>query len=408
MTVIDSLSSVLPASTLAVEPAGVSASASAAGRDPDAVVRPGSTEEVAAVMEWATREGVGVLPVGSGRRVRPVQGDGGYVLLVTDRLAGIQEYEAADLTLSAGAGTAFAAVAEALADNDQWAPFDPPRATERSLGGLVAAGLSGPLHMGYGDLRNHVLGLTVVTGDGRTLRLGGRVVKNVAGFDVLKSVVGSRGSLAVVTSVVLRAFPVPPVDRTLVAEGPSVIDLLELALGVGTAPVLPVSSVLVDALEEADGRPALVVRLHGAEATVDADQRRLEEHLGATFRVVPDMDRAALRDHAGTGDAMIIASARPSRLEVVVEALGDLQPTALAVDSYGGRVRATAPVPARDAAEGVCRRIEGVGGAVRFHAPTMGGEAVRLGTGPRPGEAALIEGLRSAFDPGGVLWPARL
>lgn len=407
MTFIDSLAAVLPRSAVATEVGDPREHPSPSGRPPDAVVRPTSEEEVAALMAWATREGVGVLPMGSGRRARPVCGEGRYVCLRTDGLAGIREYEPADLTVSAGAGTLFERVTSALAEHAQWAPFDPPSSHERSLGGLVATGASGPLHMGYGELRNHVLGLTVVSGDGRILRLGGRVVKNVAGFDVLKAVVGSRGTLAVVSTVVLRAFPLPLVDRTLFVEGASVQDLLHHALEVGTAPVLPASSVIVDALAETGGRPALVVRLHGAEATVDADQRRLEDHVGLPFNIGSRMDATAVRDHASRGDAVLSATARPSRLRDVLDAVQELAPTALSIDGYGGRIRATSAVPTADAIDSVRRRVEGFGGALRLFAPSMDGRDAELGSRPRPGEQALIDGLRAAFDPGGVLWPAR-
>ena len=168
------------------------------------------------------------------------------------------------------------------------------------------------------------------------------------------------------------------------------------------------SSVIVDALAEAGGRPALVVRLHGAEATVDADQRRLEEHVGLAFHVGSEVDHDGLRDHASRGDAVVAASARPSRLGVVLDALDDLAPTALSVDSYGGRVRATSAVPTPETIDSVRGRIEDVGGAIRLVAPSMEGRAAELGTRPRRGEQALVDGLRAAFDPGGVLWPARL
>lgn len=404
MTIVETLASILPPSSVTPDVS----EAPSGDRRPEAMVRPESAAEVATLMAWATREGVGVLPVASGRRVRPVRRDGRYVVLETGRLSGISEYEAADLTLTAGSGTPFSAVADALAEHNQWAPFDPPLAPHRSLGGLVAAGLSGPLHMGYGELRNHVLGMTVVTGDGRVLRLGGRVVKNVAGFDVLKAVVGSRGSLGVITSVVLRAFPVPPVDRVLVLEGASVGGLLEVALEVGTAPILPVSSVVVDALREAGGRPALVVRLHGALETVDADQALLENHVATAFRDGSDVDLASVRDRAGEGDVRVTASSRPSRLAEVLDALEALEPVELALDSHGGRVRVVASVTDPEAFRRVRERIEGVGGAMRVAAPAMAGQAADLGSRSSPGERALVDGLRTAFDPGEVLWPTRV
>ncbi|MDX1494076.1 MAG: FAD-binding oxidoreductase [Longimicrobiales bacterium] len=405
MTVAETLSALLPG--------GISESewtpATAWSRPPEAVVRPGSIEEVAMLMEWATREEVGVLPVGSGERTRPVMRTGRYVVLSTERLSGIHEYEAANLTLTVGAGTPFSQVQAALSANGQWAPFDPPHVQRRSVGGLVAAGVTGPLWMGYGELRNHVLGMTVVTGDGRVLRLGGRVVKNVAGYDLLKAVVGSRGSLAVITSAVLRAFPQPQVDRLLVLEGPSVEDLMDAALEVGTAPVLPVSSVLVDRLPGESGKAALVVRLHGARDTVDADQERLERHVGHSFREAMSLDVDGLRDHAADGEVVVLASSLPSRLPSVLEALASCRPAAIHADSYGGRVRAALPADAAEALPGLQKTMESLDGALRVSVTAKGGPEASApgGTEPTLGEAALIRGLYEAFDPRGALWPAR-
>ena len=177
------------------------------GGVPEAIVSPESTGEVSSVMSWASAEGVGVVPAGSGRRLGPRTLSGRFIVLTTDRITGIEIYEPADVTFTARAGTPVRAVDRELRVNGQWLPFDPPDILDRTLGGVVASGESGPLWMGYGEMRNHVLGMTVVTGDGRVLALGGRVVKNVAGFDLLKPMVGCVGRLAVITSVCMRAFP---------------------------------------------------------------------------------------------------------------------------------------------------------------------------------------------------------
>ena len=143
-------------------------------------------------------------------------------MISTARLNGIEIYEPADLTLTARSGTSLVDIAAELRSHSQWLPFDPPRLLDRTLGGFVATGQSGPLWMGYGELRNHVLGMTIVSGDGRLLKLGGRVMKNVAGFDLLKPIVGSHGRFGVITSVSIRAFPVPAVERVLVLRADSV------------------------------------------------------------------------------------------------------------------------------------------------------------------------------------------
>ncbi|MDE0729622.1 MAG: FAD-binding oxidoreductase, partial [Longimicrobiales bacterium] len=173
----------------------------------ETVVAPGSTEEVATLLKWASEMGVRVVPIGTGAHMCPRYPRDPFIVLTTSRLKEIQHYEPADLTMTASAGASIRDLSTATAIHGQWLPFDPPDVPNRTLGGLVATGLSGPLWAGYGQLRNHVLGATIVCGDGRALRLGGKVVKNVAGFDILKLMVGSRGELAVITSVTVRLFP---------------------------------------------------------------------------------------------------------------------------------------------------------------------------------------------------------
>jgi glycolate oxidase FAD binding subunit len=386
------------------------------GRAPDDVVHPESAEEVAAAIERASARGLGVLPVASGRRVRVGLLDRPYILLHTGKLTGIDIYEPADLTLTARAGTSLAELGERLGAQRQWLPFDPPHVGDRSLGGLVATGDSGPAWMGYGELRNHVLGMTVVTGDGRILRLGGRVVKNVAGFDLLKPMVGSRGRLAVITSVCVRAFPVPAEDRLLVLRAAGPRELCDVARAVGTAPVLPVSSVLVASARALDGGAALLVRLHGALPTVEADQRTLERHCGVTFERPADPSAllAEARDAASTGPSLVISvlpSRLPEALAAIAGALGNGSGSVeLAADTYMGRIRAALTPADATAASSLRTAVERLGGSLSVHVARNGagvGGQAPAGSAPAGAEADLVAGLVRAFDPSGVFWPCR-
>lgn len=407
MSVAGSLAGVLPSGSLS--PDAPEGSWSRLGRRPEAVARPGSVEEIAATMRWAAAEGVGVAPMFSGDRFVGHESDRPFVVLSTDRLRGIDIYEPADLTLTARAGTPLAELDSELRAHGQWLPFDPPRVDERSLGGLVATGESGPLWMGYGELRNHVLGMTVVTGDGRTLKLGGRVVKNVAGFDLLKPIVGSRGRLAVIASVCVRAFPTPAKERVLVLCGESSQELARVALAVGTAPVLPVSSVLLAPAPELGAEAALVVRLHGAEPTVSADQRTLERHCDVEFERADDdetLARAA-RDRGTDGEVTLGLSVLPSKLEQALGRVGrELGAVRLVADAYSGSVRISADSVEPAAADRLRAAVEALGGtmSVRQAGPTALDGARSQ---PTAAESDLIHGLERVFDPEGVLWPCR-
>jgi glycolate oxidase FAD binding subunit len=389
---------------------------------PEAVVRPATTEEVATTMRLASTHGVGVLVVASGKRLRmsrPIEQP--FLVLCTDRLSGIEMYEPADLTLTAKAGTSLGALATELRASRQWLPYDPPHADARSLGGLVATGESGPLWMGYGEVRNHVLGSTLVTGDGRTLELGGRVVKNVAGFDLLKPIVGSRGRLGIITSVCVRAFPMPVCERVLTMREESASALLPAARAVGTAPVMPVSSVLVAGMGGESGA-RLLVRLHGAEATVDADQRTLERHCGVAFEIhrEPGTALVAARDHAADGELGLVISVLPSRLPQAFAAVEELlDPRALVADTYRASIRLNVAAAAAPSVGRLRARIEAIGGVLFARAAAAADRAVNgdvnsdvnlrvLASSVPAAAAALTKSLEQVFDPTGALWPCRL
>ncbi|MGB1656310.1 MAG: FAD-binding oxidoreductase [Longimicrobiales bacterium] len=380
------------------------------GVPPQLTVSPASAEEVAAVLGWAAQEGLGVLPLGTGSHVDPVS-DGPYIVLETSRLTGIEEYQPADLTITAGTGTKFGVVDDALRENGQWAPFDPPRVRERSIGGFVSDAEHGPLWAGYGALKNHVLGATVVTGDGRILRLGGKVVKNVAGYDLLRPVVGGRGRLGVVTSVCLRAFPVPSHERVLMITGDNVLELLEMALAVGTAPILPASILVGGPMTTLDGRSALVLRLHGAPSTVAADQATIEAHIGSLLEVPgaspgrADLLLDELRDHGGVEPCGVEFSVLPSNLPDVVSVAADAGLNALVVDTYAGRIRIGSDRLDPHALSEVRAAAESAGGAMRV--VRWAGADRPAGTPHRGAEVRLSKRLVSIFDPGGVLWPTR-
>ena len=185
------------------------------------VVTPETESELAEVLNLARREELSVVPAGNlswadcGNRVARVD-----LILSTRRMAKMIRHEPADLVATAEAGIPFTQFQKQLAERGQWLPVDPPDDGSATLGGIVSAGLGGPLTAGYGALRSFVIGLRAVLAEGKSIKAGGQVVKNVAGYDLCKLFTGSCGSLGVITEVTFKLRPLPAESRTIVAKGP--------------------------------------------------------------------------------------------------------------------------------------------------------------------------------------------
>jgi glycolate oxidase FAD binding subunit len=163
-------------------------------------------------------------------------------VLSTSRIEGIVDHEPADLVCVVRAGTTLSSVQKTLAAAPgfrQRLMLDPPQGPGATIGGVVATAASGPLRTRFGTPRDLVIGASFVLADGTVGRSGGKVVKNVAGFDVAKLLVGSLGTLAIVTEVAFRLHPLPAASRTVVLESLSVTDLCGFAAGVGRLQVTP-------------------------------------------------------------------------------------------------------------------------------------------------------------------------
>ena len=202
-----------------------------------------------------------VIAVGAGTKPRLSQVADEFVRLSTAQLRGIVEYEPSEFTFTALAGTPLAEIVAALGERGQYLPFDPMLAEAgATLGGTIAAGLSGPGRWRFGGLRDFILGVQFVDGEGRLLRLGGKVVKNAAGFDVPKFFVGGAGRFGVLAEITFKVFPRPAALRTLRLD--AVDDAAKLALLTAAAG----SRWELDALDAAVDRPAVFARLGGPPA----------------------------------------------------------------------------------------------------------------------------------------------
>jgi FAD/FMN-containing dehydrogenase len=182
------------------------------------------------------------------------------------------EHEPADLIAVAQAGVTLSTFNQTLAENGQWLPLDPPDDGRATLGGIVATGLGGAQQFGYGRPRGSVIGMTVVLADGNIIRPGGRVVKNVAGYDLCKLFTGSYGTLGIITELIFKLRPRPAREATVIATG-SVNNLLAAGRALIDARLFPVavellSSAVATRLDITTDSAALLVRFAGNEKGV--------------------------------------------------------------------------------------------------------------------------------------------
>jgi glycolate oxidase FAD binding subunit len=197
----------------------------------------------------------------------------------------------ADLVATVQAGTPLEALRRRLAEEGMWLALDPPGRPERSLGSIVATATAGPLRHGFGPVRDHVLGTTVATGDGRLVKAGGRVVKNVAGYDLTKLQVGGFGGFGIIADVHLRLRALPRADVTLLARG-SRDTLTSAARDVMSAELVPAALELLSPALAAEADWVLAARFLGTDAAVQGDVRRLAPIGGLAWQPLPP-DRTA-------------------------------------------------------------------------------------------------------------------
>ena len=315
-------------------------------------------------------------------------------VLDTRSLAGIVTYEPTELVVTAWAGTPLAELEVTLAGQGQCLPFEPPHfAPGATVGGMVAAGVSGPARASVGSVRDYVLGAQIVTGRAECLTFGGQVMKNVAGYDVSRLMAGSWGMLGLVAQVSLKVLPLAPAETTLVfvLPQPQALDWLQRW---GGQP-LP-----LNASRWVDG--TLWLRLRGAHAAVEAAVARL-------LADVPGdrLDHTAATDWAACRDQRLPFFTAPDahsglwRLSVAPYAPPLDLPGHQLIEWHGGQRWVWAPASAGTAL--MAAAAQAGGHATLWRLPADGSGAGVPRQTPRPAAIARIESrLKAEFDPHGI------
>jgi glycolate oxidase FAD binding subunit len=224
-------------------------------------------------------------------------------MLTLDKQRGIVDYVPEDLTITVQAGTTLNDIAAATRAKGQWLPLDPAGSPDGSIGATIATGSCGALAHSYGLARDFILGIEFVSGNGEIIRAGGRVVKNVAGFDLMRLLSGSWGTLGVITEVTLRLYALPKRDRTFVLELPAGSAFAQKLSDLRSSPAGAIAMELLnDRSAKALGLPArdcVLLRLAGNDSLVNAQCAmlgklgKLEEVDGNLWTALRDLDRAS-------------------------------------------------------------------------------------------------------------------
>ena len=347
--------------------------------------------------------------------------------------AGITLYESAELVLSAKSGTPLAEVEAVLSANRQVLAFEPPDwgplyglpPGRGTLGGALGANSFGPRRFKVGAARDHFLGVHAVSGRGEAFKAGGRVVKNVTGFDVMKGLAGSWGTLAVMTAVTLKVLPAPENVATLLVPACSpdaAVHLLSRAVGSpcevsGAVHLSPAAAARTTIAALAAGAAVTAIRLEGISPSI-ADRRARLERIAAPFGAPVVLDEKTsrtfwqeIRDlkpfHDHPQRALWRVSIAPMAGALVMESLATTLPDAvILMDQAGAAVWVEMPdeAPRPD----VVRAAAAGGHATLMRASVSARNHVAVFEPAPAALAALTQRLKQAFDPSGVLSPGRM
>jgi glycolate oxidase FAD binding subunit len=394
------------------------------GVRPLLTVAPGTPEETARVLAAAQTAGAAVAPWGGGTKQRlgppPTRLD---LVLYTHRLNAVIEWEPADLTAALQAGMTLGAAQELLAQEGQQIAVEAPVPARATLGGLAATNTAGPRRWLAGGWRDLVVGMSMALANGTVIKTGGRVVKNVQGYDLAKLFIGSLGTLGVITQVNVRLVPLPPVRRLLVARG----ELTAVATFLDAVAASQARVSTIDVLDEAAARACGLgsggytglVLIEGDRTVVDAQITALHQLAGPLHLATVEGDALApvwqtwvhlsRVDDLASDEALFTIHTRPSD---VPEALRVLVQEA---EALGQAVRSWA-----HAGNGIVYgRVSG--NAIptlhtvllaRWPATTLvaGDPAVERASQPwgvEPEGLPLMRALKRRFDPAGVFQPGR-
>lgn len=395
------------------------------GKIPSIFLTPHNPEQIGAALCLCAEVEAAVIPWGGGSAMGlgniPHKAD---VVLALEHLNGLVEHDDANLTATAQSGMRLSALQKTLGERGQFLAIDPPHPGRCTIGGLVAANLNGPRRMLYGGVRDLVIGMKIVLAKGEQIKAGGKVVKNVAGYDMCKLFVGSLGTLGVITEVTFKMAPLPESAATLVASG-TLAQQLELVRELSRSTLLPaavsiLSAEAVNVPDIAFGRPAVVLWTEGFNEAVTRHLREfqtLAERAGLASTILRDSSHVRLWEQVrdfGDGAEKVVY-----RLIVPMAALADVlaqierwsveQPARYIAHAGSGTIWISSNATPSSAAwfpKLIALAQEHRGHAVMIAAPPSIKNGIDI-WGPPPPSLFIMREIKHRFDPQRILSPGR-
>ena len=377
---------------------GTCAALSAGGNTPRIIVYPSSAEEVAAVLRYSSEHELAVIPCRNATKLMTGNPPRRYdIALSLKNLTRVRHFEPADLTISVEPGMQFGDFQNLAGEHKLWLPLDPAGGERSSIGGILAANSSGSLRTYYGTARDMTLGVRFATTEGKVVKAGGRVVKNVAGYDLTKLMIGSFGTLGVIVEASFKLFPVPHQRASFAvsAETPDKVRLIRREIQ--NSPIRPLRFVLVDS--------AMIGYLGGGEgAASSGGDFEFRVELAGTPRVLGRCAEELTQIASRAGETMrAIAGAEA---EEAWRRLGGIH-SSVSQNPRDWLLRILLPISSVEEFVSQARRYLKTKEAIaRLHAdPSVGSISVWLCAGPQESvlENAVTELRRLAGELGGSL-----
>jgi glycolate oxidase FAD binding subunit len=380
------------------------------------VLEPRSEQQIAGALRFANDAGLAVIPRGGGTKLAwgnsPSRAD---VILSTARLDKIIEHPWADLTVSVEAGCTIEKLQNALAQHGQRLALDPLWPAQATIGGILSTNDSGSLRLRFGALRDLIIGVTLALSDGTLASSGGKVVKNVAGYDLPKLVTGAYGTLAVITRAIFRLHPLPRNAKTLSISGCTLEEMQRVIFAVQDSKLAHTS---LQARMAQDAEPVVDVLLEGTEAGIDAQEGQLRAIAGsASTREATSSVWNASQELWNSNDSSAIAMAKITRLPASIASTAEAVQRVAASHKTHWKLTMQATGIGWLRLESAPHNLHAVLSDLRFELEHSGGSLVvlrgpsemeRLDTWGQATDAlALMRAVKNQFDAKNTLNPGR-